>query len=146
MIAISQGTLQAARRFYSAANTPLYVFNRLKEESGIRFLATNSEPAQLYSELSKALTVQAATLDDTVRPYVLLTALALTGNLSLIIQAQKLPTPYHKWIADIARYVAEKSSPTELQRFDLTPKPVLVRPGAALQSNYSTQTKIIGHQ
>ena len=113
MTTLATTTFEAAEEAYVLANTPLFLLRKLKHDPRVVALAHSESPEQLFDALTTAVTQTPVTLADKLRPFILLIALGIKGELSRLTQALNLTAPAKpEWFNYICRVLIETSLPT----------------------------------
>ena len=112
--ALRHANLFDVESYYTVANTPLYLIEKLRADRTVQELARISDPTKTFSALVASLRKKPITSRDVVLPYVLAMMLFLQQDLASLNKARKLAAPHHKWFEYICSVLAELYQPTSL--------------------------------
>lgn len=114
--------IREAVQVYALANTPLYLIRKLKEDANIQSLSRQFSGEELLTALEGSLRKNPQTLEDYVRPYSYLVALALLPKDTYLRDAAKLPNAAKwEWYPYVQSVLMETFTPT--QRLTIQAKP-----------------------
>lgn len=119
--------LANASKSYLLANTPLFLLVRLQDDPVVHDLAKRFSSTELLENLKSSLQAHPNTLEEVVWPYVLMTAIFLSGNFVDLQEAAGLPASNFRWYSWIAAALVANSSP--LNRTVVEISPVAVQEG-----------------
>ncbi len=113
MIDLDKTDFNSASSAYLVANTPLFLLRKLREDPNIGELARSVTSEQLFDALKYAAQKDANTLADRVRPFILLVALAIKGDINRLRETTGVRPPIRAdWFDYLCRVLIETHRPT----------------------------------
>jgi hypothetical protein len=97
---------------YIIANTPLFLLRNLLSDPAVAGVAHDTPSADILAELQRATARKPSTLTDKVLPFILLTALAIKGDVHRLAQTAHLrPDAKPHWFSYLASVLLDTTCP-----------------------------------
>lgn len=114
----SEIDLNQACEAFAIANTPLFLVRKLQADPAVHAARDRFSGQQLFDILLEALRDEPKSIIDSVRPYALLVALSLQGDIEHLRAASQVSAKGWDWFEYIAAFLVETFSPitTEIIR------------------------------
>lgn len=93
--------MSKAKARYAISNSPIFLMDGLKANGEVKRLAKENRPELIVDALRDALDERQASLEASVRPYILAVAAILKGDPKLVAQVDALCRPVGGWLATI---------------------------------------------
>jgi hypothetical protein len=118
MNTISEIDLTQACEAFAIANTPLFLVRKLQADPAVHATSQRFSGQQLLDGLREVLREEPKGIIDSVRPYALLVALSLQGDIEHLRAASQISAKGWDWFEYIAAFLVETFSPitTEIIR------------------------------
>lgn len=132
MSTIDRTNLHTAGTSFGLANTPTFLLRRLQNDSAVSAIRAGSTDDELLQALRVALATEPKTLEDAVRPYVLLVALSRSSDVRKLDAAQQIqPRPEHfDWYFEILRVLRDSKPATSYSSIKLSQPRLILRSSA----------------
>lgn len=115
--------LQSAMAAFAVANTPMYLFRKLRADHTIQETSKHASAKEIYASLKSSLSQPPKSLEDSVRPYAYLVALLFAGEAPFIMKARTISAPHHPWYSYLSNAVALEIRPTTTTEVHFQTKP-----------------------
>jgi hypothetical protein len=103
--------LENAKTVFAVANDSRFLFNRLRDDNTVRYLAQTTDPQKLVALINRMGGSPLSDLDQLATIYVHMVALASQDPGEVCAALKQLRTPNVPWGASIIAYIRDGASP-----------------------------------
>jgi hypothetical protein len=112
MKSFTEADLSEACSAFAVANTPLFLLRKLRKDPTVLDISRSFRGEQILEEFKKAVLQEPKNLEETVRPYVYLVALANEPSDEYLREVAKIESSNWDWLGYMIQVLLETYTPT----------------------------------
>lgn len=118
MIDLKSISLGNAEANYTISNTPMFLANKLRQDSAVIQLSTRHSSEDLYASILETVSKKPTSTSERVFPFVLMAALSLKTDYKLLSRLSDLNPDGYRWFGLVQKSLMSVKKPTTTSLID----------------------------